>query len=1129
MTPARFATPFGPATSFPASSPGGRLSLSPPIAAEILFHPSPLVRRWPGRIAKPVGFGLCRASPDFRSPSNLWSRAPRDRGHREVRSSVGNARARRERRPRGPGGEPRHRRSRAASEDSAEWGGRCRGRSGANERPIVEDDHRADDVAQSTIAAALARPPARPNALGSWLRRVARNFALKEIRSRRRVTDRERRASRTERIPAADVEIARRDAARAVSESIAELAEPYRSAIVRRYYDGLSSREVAAETGIPVETVRTREKRAMSLLRARVVARLDGRRGLPGAVALLALVESRRVPEGLALRAHRGAARRDLAALASVAAAVALVATWVEWPAGRMGALEGEWPTDPLAPRFVSPERSPREEARPVGNLGGVESPGPVQNSSVQPGETATGGLEIHVHWSDGSSAAGIRFAVDPVGNGDAPRPMIGQNMRHETDAAGFVKIVGLAPGCHVLTFDRSILAPEARVVVGRTTIARVDLPDGLDVEGRFVSRGGAPIASADVILCSFARSSDSGVVVARTGDDGRLAVRDVSALRWVGARVPGFAPAHMVMVEGGGAVGPRHVALRVPRPGARVAGEVRGAAGRPLGGAEVVMDVLRPSTSMSDDGQFITLPAPLRVLTDRDGRFVIEDAFPAPSLRFVSSPDHAPTSTEVELASGGSLEVSMSLASPAIVAGVVRGARSEPIAGADIWVIDSATSRFRAPVRTRSGPDGAFRVAGLAAGPVRVMAVASGSCGLTGLSLEAGRTDAVEIALAAGPGLAGRVASERGEPLAGVRVVAEAPATRIARVISKPMYEPPPVEANDSVAAWPLVLARSIATATAWTGEDGRFVFEGRVPAPHVLELFEPGVPDGMASERVFGAEPGTDVEIVVRDARRASGVLAGTVRGLVAEPVEGATVRLHSSGREPSAFASAITDSNGAFKVAGIVPGRYRLSVESPEGARTYGRHVEIGPGQSVDAGEIRFVAAGGLRARVFRISDAAAAVVGARVVDEELAGDWIECDDLPPGNYWLLVPGFRTSPIAAQAAAFTVRSDEVTDLDVTIEPGVPVWIQMREDAPTDLPIDVRIEDAGGRLVFVARSAPRIDGVHAVHVSLPRGTFRVRASNNAGFAGSHDVAVDDGLFRESPFWLRLTANSAR
>src|SRR6185295_7589519 len=70
--------------------------------------------------------------------------------------------------------------------------------------------------------------------------------------------------------------------------AVMQLDEPYRSTVLLRWFEDLPPREVAARLGVPVETVRTRLKRANDALRARLETR-----GAGWAVAIAPLVGSK--------------------------------------------------------------------------------------------------------------------------------------------------------------------------------------------------------------------------------------------------------------------------------------------------------------------------------------------------------------------------------------------------------------------------------------------------------------------------------------------------------------------------------------------------------------------------------------------------------------------------------------------------------------------------------------------------------------------------------------------------------------------------------------------------------------------------------------------------------------------
>ena len=155
-------------------------------------------------------------------------------------------------------------------------------------RAAVRGDDQVDDIVQETWLAAITRGPTRPGPLGGWLARVARRRAADRLRRDSRRVGRETVAARPEALPATDEVAARAELGRSVIEAVLALDEPYRTAILLRYYDELPPREVAASTNVPVETARTHIKRGLAKLRASLDARHGHRRAwvVPLAAAL---------------------------------------------------------------------------------------------------------------------------------------------------------------------------------------------------------------------------------------------------------------------------------------------------------------------------------------------------------------------------------------------------------------------------------------------------------------------------------------------------------------------------------------------------------------------------------------------------------------------------------------------------------------------------------------------------------------------------------------------------------------------------------------------------------------------------------------------------------------------------
>lgn len=161
---------------------------------------------------------------------------------------------------------------------------------------LVHDEGAADDVVQETWLAALAHPPRRPGPLRPWLARVARNAALKL--GRRRARDRALAARLGE--GADGLDPGPGELADALGRSVQALPQPQRRALFLRFTEDLPPREIARREGVPLETVKSRLKRALATLRARLDAEFPpDRRPWSAAGLALASLEPARAPIGV--------------------------------------------------------------------------------------------------------------------------------------------------------------------------------------------------------------------------------------------------------------------------------------------------------------------------------------------------------------------------------------------------------------------------------------------------------------------------------------------------------------------------------------------------------------------------------------------------------------------------------------------------------------------------------------------------------------------------------------------------------------------------------------------------------------------------------------------------------------
>ena len=137
-------------------------------------------------------------------------------------------------------------------------------------RSLLEDAQRADDAAQETWVAAIERGPRGGRIPRGWLATVVRNRARQFRRSEARRAVHEQRGGRDARAPSAAEVVERIALQKRLLEAVDALGEPYRTAIVMRFFDGLPPREIARRQGRPVKTVDTHLARGLAKLRERL-------------------------------------------------------------------------------------------------------------------------------------------------------------------------------------------------------------------------------------------------------------------------------------------------------------------------------------------------------------------------------------------------------------------------------------------------------------------------------------------------------------------------------------------------------------------------------------------------------------------------------------------------------------------------------------------------------------------------------------------------------------------------------------------------------------------------------------------------------------------------------------------
>jgi len=130
-------------------------------------------------------------------------------------------------------------------------------------RRFTSDPHLQDDVAQETWLAVLRHTAGGGHLTRGWLSTVARNFVLQTLRAEQRRRLRESAVVRL--VPDASHDATRdADLHRRVLAAVQALAPAYREVVHRRFYDDQMPTAIAEAMELPLETVRTRLRRALA-------------------------------------------------------------------------------------------------------------------------------------------------------------------------------------------------------------------------------------------------------------------------------------------------------------------------------------------------------------------------------------------------------------------------------------------------------------------------------------------------------------------------------------------------------------------------------------------------------------------------------------------------------------------------------------------------------------------------------------------------------------------------------------------------------------------------------------------------------------------------------------------------
>lgn len=139
---------------------------------------------------------------------------------------------------------------------------------------ILNDHQAAEEVLQDVFLQLWNQPgrfDASRGSLPAWLLVIARNRAISRLRGRRdrELLEEEEGDFAGTFVSAENIEdeAARSQRARSIAAAMEKLPQEQRQAVELAYFEGMTQSEIAARTGAPLGTVKTRVRTAMQTLR----------------------------------------------------------------------------------------------------------------------------------------------------------------------------------------------------------------------------------------------------------------------------------------------------------------------------------------------------------------------------------------------------------------------------------------------------------------------------------------------------------------------------------------------------------------------------------------------------------------------------------------------------------------------------------------------------------------------------------------------------------------------------------------------------------------------------------------------------------------------------------------------
>ncbi|HUR27985.1 MAG TPA: carboxypeptidase-like regulatory domain-containing protein, partial [Planctomycetota bacterium] len=697
--------------------------------------------------------------------------------------------------------------------------------------------------------------------------------------------------------------------------------------------------------------------------------------------------------------------------------------------------------------------------------------------------------LTVHARWSDGTPAADEIVTVTT----NWTRP--DDALTTTTDVAGSAVLADLpAGGVHV----KLLRGEEGNLLLreGQEHELTLEIPKGIDVDGRVRDARGEPVADAEIWL-SLRYRVDLGHVIARTDARGEFHVRSVPTEHHVGALARGFAPSSLRAVRGTEG-GRSQVELTLENAATPVLVEVVDGAGAPVASARILLGSEKPSGIRQDDGLFAPSAPPQRAVTGSDGRAKIEWAPLGPTELQARAEGCAPARVDVDVQAGGPNLFRIVLLVEAKLAGTVVDQDGLPVPGA--WVSVGEDQRFSS-ASTHAAKDGSFEIDGLPSGTRRasIHHLTAGSAARE-VELFAGRTAEWHATLVHEPCIEGEVRAADGSPVSNIGVVAATtgPGGRTTR-------------STQSEAS-------------------GRFVIRGLEARSYTVSVFANDW-RGFPLAEAVDVWPDRSPLLLKLDDSRGFGRI--TLRAVDPTGAAVGGVELLLGHVERNLWRTFTSDEAGKLQVGNVSPGT--VDLELRHGAypwKRLGKHA-LAPGATLDLGDVAFEAPGSLQVELRGPTPEECAKLQAALADASnhesgttrIAGGRLTATALAPGKHTLMLGGEGWLQVRRD---FEITAGARTEFTLDLVAAGVRELQFRWPSSSAMPgwIAFTLMDEHGAPVFSGNAACTEDPPNA-RVSAAPGTYRLWVKAAGELSGRAEIAMPAKGESSAPAVIELVAKT--